>query len=309
MTSHLGSTGPDERQGQSGPLVDETRPRSADPFGVDVPGVDHRRRAVDDPALGRPSAATAPVGAGPTYAPRPGAESSSTTDVAKDQAGEVASTAKDAGKQVAQTAQEQVGQVTAEAGRQARQLADQVRSEVTDQASTQQQRVAGGIRSLADELRGMANGNPQDGAATDLARQAADRMHGVAEWLQDREPGDVLNEVRSFARRRPGVYLAVALGAGVLAGRLTRGLTADAADGGTSNGGSRNGGARRPAAASTGSTYSSGASTTYPSGTPTFPATGVAPDPLAPTTAPATAVPPMPGTGTVIAGGRGDLAP
>jgi hypothetical protein len=38
----------------------------------------------------------------------------------------------------------------------------------------------------------------------------------------------------SFARQRPGVFLALAAGAGLLAGRLTRGLAAEAHDGGTS---------------------------------------------------------------------------
>jgi hypothetical protein len=37
----------------------------------------------------------------------------------------------------------------------------------------------------------------------------------------------VLDEVRSFARQRPGAFLAIALGAGILAGRLARGLAAD----------------------------------------------------------------------------------
>lgn len=168
----------------------------------------------------------------------PGASSSgsATTEMAKQEAGEVAGTAKEAGQQVAESTKEQVGEVTAEAGRQARQLVDQVRTEVTDQAAFQQQRVAGGIRSLADELAGMAGHSEQDGPATDLARQAADRLHDVARWLDDREPGRVLDEVRSFARRRPGTYLAIAAGAGVLAGRLTRGLTAPQESTDTANG-------------------------------------------------------------------------
>src|SRR6478735_8569011 len=58
------------------------------------------------------------------------------------------------------------------------------------------------------------------------ARQAADKARQAAGWLADRDPGSLLDEVRSFARHKPGTYLAIALGAGVLAGRLTRGLTA-----------------------------------------------------------------------------------
>ncbi|WP_420121509.1 hypothetical protein [Nakamurella sp.] len=148
----------------------------------------------------------------------------STTGTARHEAGEVAATAKDAGTQVVQSAKEQVGEVTKEAGRQARDLLDQLRSEATDQAATQQERAAGGLRSLADELSGMARRSDQDGPATDLARQAAGRLQDVAQWLEQRDPGDVLDEVRAFARRRPGAYLALAAGAGLLAGRLTRGL-------------------------------------------------------------------------------------
>jgi uncharacterized protein YjbJ (UPF0337 family) len=154
----------------------------------------------------------------------------STTDVAKDQAGQVADTAKQAGAQVAGTVKEQAGQVTAEAGNQAKQLLAQAQSEVTEQAAATQQRVADGLHALADELTGMARNSDQDGPATDLARQAAEKAHQAAGWLADRDPGSLLNEVRSFARRKPGTYLALALGAGVLAGRLTRGLTAPAAD-------------------------------------------------------------------------------
>ena len=72
----------------------------------------------------------------------------------------------------------------------------------------------------------MARNSEQDGVATDLARQAADKARQAAGWLADRDPGSLLDEVRSFARKKPGTYLALALGAGVLAGRLTRGLTA-----------------------------------------------------------------------------------
>lgn len=176
----------------------------------------------------------APVGYPDEYRPVPTAPATgmsstpqtgdSTAETARHEAAEVADTAKEAGAQVAQSAKEQVGEVTREAGQQARDLADQFRSEATEQAATQQQRAAGGLRSLADELSGMANRSEQDGPATDVARQAAGRLHDVAQWLENREPGEVLDEVRSFARRRPGAYLALAAGAGMLAGRLTRGL-------------------------------------------------------------------------------------
>lgn len=176
--------------------------------------------AVGYPDEYRPLPPAPPTGPPPASAP-----DESTTETTRHEAGEIVDTAKDAGAQVVESAKEQVGAVTREAGRQTRDLLDQLRSEATDQAATQQQRAAGGLRSLADELSGMASRSEQDGPATDLARQAADRLQDVAQWLENRNPGDVLDEVRSFARRRPGAYLALAAGAGMLAGRLTRGLT------------------------------------------------------------------------------------
>jgi hypothetical protein len=72
----------------------------------------------------------------------------------------------------------------------------------------------------------MAANGGQSGLGAELARQAADRMHGAASWLERREPADLLDEVRNFARRRPGAFLIGAAVAGLAAGRLTRGLTA-----------------------------------------------------------------------------------
>ena len=91
---------------------------------------------------------------------------------------------------------EQAGQVTAEAGKQAKQLLSQAQSELTEQAAATQQRVSEGLHALADELTGMAKNSEQDGVATDLARQAADKAHQAAGWLADRDPG-------SPARRGP----------------------------------------------------------------------------------------------------------
>jgi len=46
----------------------------------------------------------------------------------------------------------------------------------------------------------------------------------VADWLSEREPADLLEEARSLARRRPGAFLVGAALAGVIIGRLTRGV-------------------------------------------------------------------------------------
>jgi hypothetical protein len=149
----------------------------------------------------------------------------STADVARDQAAAVGQTASEAGSRVTQTAADQATEVAAEAARQARDLVGEAGGHVRDQASVQQQRAASQLRSVADELHEMVAKGGQSGMATEVAHQAAERLHGAASWLEQREPADVLQAVRDFARRRPGMFLAGAVAAGLAAGRLTRGMT------------------------------------------------------------------------------------
>jgi hypothetical protein len=142
----------------------------------------------------------------------------------KDEAARVRQDATEAGEQVAGTARDEAKKVASEAGHQARTLMDDARGELTTQARQQQDRLATGLHSFSGELLSMADNATQSGFATDLARQGADRIDSAASWLRDREPQEVIAEMKSFARRRPGMFLAVAAGAGVLAGRLTRNL-------------------------------------------------------------------------------------
>lgn len=151
---------------------------------------------------------------------------------AKDEAAGLAHAAATSGQGLLHEVKDDAGEVVAEATSQVRDLADQARTGLAGQASEQQTRAAASLRSLGDELGRMADGSQQGGVATDLVRQAADRTGSLATWLDDREPGDVLQEVTDFARRRPGLFLALAAGAGVLAGRLTRGLKDAPSEGG-----------------------------------------------------------------------------
>src|SRR3978361_769911 len=68
------------------------------------------------------------------------------------------------------------------------------------------------------------------GVGTDLAKQAAGKAHDIAGWLDEREPGRLVSEVRSFARERPGAFLAIALGAGLVTARLGRGVAEASSD-------------------------------------------------------------------------------
>lgn len=156
----------------------------------------------------------------------------STKAVAQEQATAVGQTAADAGARVTQTATDQAKEVVSETARQARDLLGEAGGQVRDQSSVQQQKAATQLRSVADELHEMVAKGGQSGLATEVAHQAAERLHGAASWLEQREPADVLQAVRDFARRRPAVFLAGAVAAGLAAGRLTRGMTDAARSGG-----------------------------------------------------------------------------
>src|ERR1700712_662500 len=165
-----------------------------------------------------------------------------TKEMAKGEAANVKDTAVSAGSQVASTAADQAKQVAQETQRQAKDLLDQGRTQVKDQVVSQQQKAGQGLSSLAQELRALADGSSEGapGPARDLLQQASSMVESFASKLQNREPAELLDEVRSFARRKPGMFLLGAAAAGIVAGRLTSGVKAAHTDSGSS-GGSANG--------------------------------------------------------------------
>jgi len=146
--------------------------------------------------------------------------------VAKQEVANVAQSATGAAQQVGGAAKEQVAAVASDAKEQARHLADRTKDELSQQATTQRDRAVSTLRSLGDELKSMAQSSDTGGLGTQLARHAGGASHQVASYLDQREPGQLIDELRGLARRRPGTFLLGAALAGVVAGRLTRGITA-----------------------------------------------------------------------------------
>ncbi|KQQ06253.1 MULTISPECIES: hypothetical protein [unclassified Rathayibacter] len=167
-----------------------------------------------------------------------GSGSSSTVDAAKEQAGaakeqaaSVAGDAKQAAGDVVATGKEEAATVAQEAKTQVKDLLDQSRSQLTEQAHAQKENAAKGARAFSDDLTSLANGEGgQDNMAANLVSNLAGRAQGVATWLEDREPAELLEDVKSFARRRPGAFILIAAATGLVAGRLVRALTAEAKD-------------------------------------------------------------------------------
>jgi hypothetical protein len=160
------------------------------------------------------------------YAVSDTSTTSSTKDVAKDEAANVKDTAVDAGKNVASTAKDEAANVATEAKDQAKGLLTSVTSQVSEQAGTQKQKIAETVHSFAKELGGMASGEGSSGPITDLAQQASEKVGEIGHFLENKEPREILDEVSAFARRRPGLFLVLCGAAGVLAGRVTRGAVA-----------------------------------------------------------------------------------
>lgn len=154
--------------------------------------------------------------------------SASKKDAAKEEASKVAGQAAGGAQNVVQTAKQEAGHVASEAKSEAKNLLHQAKQGVGSQAGAQQQKAADGVRTISSQLQAMADAPEQQGVASDLVRQAADRTAAVASWLEGKDPGTLLNDVQSFARRKPGTFLLLAAGAGILVGRLTRGLQAGA---------------------------------------------------------------------------------
>lgn len=168
----------------------------------------------------------------PQYQPQEEQAGPSTAGVARDQAANVGRSAAQAGSQVAGTAAGQAKAVASETARHARDLVGEASVQVRNQASAQQQNAARQLRAVAGELQEMADKGGQSGPATQIAQQAAERLGGTASWLEQRQPADLVQAVRDFARRRPGAFLLGAAAAGLVVGRLTRGMT-DAARSGS----------------------------------------------------------------------------
>ncbi|GAA0276997.1 hypothetical protein [Cryptosporangium japonicum] len=161
----------------------------------------------------------------------------STTDRARETAGTaahegtaLAQSAKESGAQVAQTAGSEASNVAAEAKAQAGDLLRTTRDEVNTQVDSQRRRLVDALRTTGDEL---GSGGGQSALTNELSQRASTYARTFADYLDEKGPDAILNDVRSFARRRPGTFLLLAGAAGVVAGRVFRSVSAASGDSGS----------------------------------------------------------------------------
>lgn len=146
---------------------------------------------------------------------------------AAEQTKEVAGQAKQAAGEVASTAMEKAGEVQHEAAVQVRNLVSDTTQQVRTQAEAQTTKLAEGIGTLADQLRALVDGRPDEAdAIRDYVQQGAVKLNAFSQRLQSQGLEGTIDEMQRYARRRPGVFLLGALGLGLGVGRFVRGAQA-----------------------------------------------------------------------------------
>ena len=99
--------------------------------------------------------------------------------------------------------------------------AHDVRRELESQGDVQAKRVASTLHDVGSQLDDMA-ASGQSGPVTDVTRQLADKTRQVASRLEEGGVQGVGDDLRRFARRQPGLFLAAAGVAGFVVTRVLR---------------------------------------------------------------------------------------
>jgi gas vesicle protein len=173
--------------------------------------------------------------AGRSVASEAADEAQQVASSAAERGGELVHQASEDARQLADTVKSQAGEVKDELLGSGRSLVDDARSRLTAEAQAVPERAADSLRSLGEEVQALAEGRPEEAPtvtkyvwrAADGFYGAADRLHAMADDIQERGFTGVLDDVQTFARRRPGVFL---LGAAVIGFGVGRYVKAEAAE-------------------------------------------------------------------------------
>jgi len=193
----------------------------------------------------------------------------SATPQAKDAASRATEAVSSQASELKDAAKDHAGAVVTEAREQARNVMNDARDQLQQQADQQARRAGDGLHAASDQLRSMADAG-QPGVVTDLTRQLAGGLERVSDRIGEGGLKAVGDDLRSFARRQPGLFLLGAGVAGFLAARAIR------ASGTPSSGAEPEAPSARPAAIPAAPTIDPFGSTPAPSSTV---GAGVTPEP------------------------------
>jgi hypothetical protein len=160
-------------------------------------------------------------------------ETSGRADLAKEQASQVGDAAQQQASAVADTAKVQAGRVTSEVRTHAQDLLGQTTDQVGAQADEQTQRLAVNLKRLSGHFETMASSGEPGSTAHTLVDEASRRTGELSTYLDGHQFGEIISDLKGFARRRPGAFILGSAVAGLVVGRLGRAVkdAPDSADG------------------------------------------------------------------------------
>ncbi|MCU1673241.1 MAG: hypothetical protein JWN77_1354 [Frankiales bacterium] len=139
------------------------------------------------------------------------------------QASQVAGAASTAAADVAGTAKAEAANVLGESLDQAKDLAETVRAQVAEQLSSQGDRLTETLRGLSTQL----SDGDTSGVVGQVLKEAGTRVQAFADYAERTGPQGLVTELRQYAKRNPGTFLLGAALAGLVAGRVVKGVSAN----------------------------------------------------------------------------------
>jgi hypothetical protein len=128
---------------------------------------------------------------------------------------------KSQGQAVASTAKQEAGALAQEVRTQAASVVGNAREQLEQQADAQTRKIGEGIQTARRQLDSMTE-KAEPGVVTSLAQQLSGSLGSIGDTIEEGGLGALADDVRSFARRQPGLFLIGAGAAGFFAARLLR---------------------------------------------------------------------------------------
>jgi len=140
----------------------------------------------------------------------------------KEQASQAAHEVREQAKQISTQFQQNASELTSQAKDKASETLNDAKRQAVSEADARKGIVADRLQGVATALRDTSNKlQEQDEAVfADYASSAAEQVERFSGYLRDQSVGDLVNDVQSFARRQPELFLAGALAAGFMLGRF-----------------------------------------------------------------------------------------
>lgn len=130
---------------------------------------------------------------------------------------------KDDAREIAQDVRRHSTQMVNEATQQVHSVSEEVMTQLQEHAGTQTERAATQLRTFSEQARALAEGRTEEaGQLPQLAQEATQRLGAFAQRLETGGIDGAMDDVRTFARRKPGTFLLIAGAAGFLGGRMLR---------------------------------------------------------------------------------------